>query len=261
MQDKAVLVTGAGRGIGAAMALRFAAEQPRGIVVADIDEVGVRRTAADVRELGVEVVEMCTDVAEPDQVRELVTAAENAFGPLDLVCSNAGVATGQGIHAPAQVWSRTWAINVLAHVYLAQAVLPRMVRRHEGYLLITASAAGLLGLPGDAPYSVTKHAAVGVAEWLAGAYQAAGVRVSALCPLGVRTDLLMAGVRTGHVAARVVTSTAPLLEPGDVAEAAVAGLEEERFLILPHPEVAEMSMRRAADPDAWITEQQRRVNR
>lgn len=255
VRDRAVLITGAGRGIGAAMALRFAAERPRGMVVSDIDEVGARRTAALVRELGVDAVELRVDVAEPAQLHAMVARAEESFGQVDLVCSNAGVASGQGVHATPAAWARAWAVNVLAHVHLAQAVLPGMVRRHDGYLLITASAAGLLGLPGDAPYSVTKHAAVGLAEWLAFTYQETGVRISALCPLGVRTDLLMSGIRVGHPAARAVTAAAPLLEPSDVAEAVLAGIADERFLILPHPEVADLALRRATDADAWIAEQ------
>lgn len=261
IQDKAVLITGAGRGIGAAMALRFAQEVPRGIVVSDVDEVGAQRVAGQVRELGVEALALRVDVADRSAVRKLVTLAEREFGGLDLVCSNAGVATGLGIHAAERVWSRAWAVNVAAHVYLAQAVLPGMARRGEGYLLITASAAGLLGMPGDAPYSVTKHAAVGLAEWLAFTYGPTGIRVSALCPLGVRTELLMPAVRSGHPAARAVTGTAALLEPEEVAEATLAGLADERFLILPHPEVAALRMGRAADPDGWISVQRQRIAR
>jgi len=256
IQDKAVLITGAGRGIGAAMALRFAEESPRGVVVSDIDEVGAQRVAGQVRELGVDAVAVRTDVSQRAAVRALAAAAEHAFGPPELVCSNAGVATGLGIHAADKVWAAAWAVNVAAHIHLAQAVLPGMARRGEGHLVITASAAGLLGLPGDAPYSVTKHAAVGLAEWLAFTYGPTGVRVSALCPLGVRTDLLMPGIRGGHPSARAVTGTAPLLEPGDVAEATVSGLADERFLILPHAEVTALRVSRASDPDGWIAVQQ-----
>lgn len=261
IQDKVVLITGAGRGIGAAMALRFAEESPRGVVVSDVDEVGAQRVAGQVRELGVDALAVCTDVGRRSEVRELVAVAEHELGPLDLVCSNAGVATGLGIHAAEKVWAQAWAVNVAAHIYLAQAVLPGMARRNEGHLVITASAAGLLGIPGDAPYSVTKHAAVGLAEWLAFTYGPTGVRVSALCPLGVRTELLMPGVRSGHPAARAVTCVAPLLEPADVAEATVSGLADERFLILPHPEVTALRVQRASDPDGWISVQQQRAHR
>jgi NAD(P)-dependent dehydrogenase (short-subunit alcohol dehydrogenase family) len=252
IRDKAVVVTGAGRGIGAAMALRFAAERPRGLVVADLDERGALRVAHEARELGVDAVDVCVDVGDKEQARALVALAEREFGPVDLLCSNAGVATGAGVHAGDQDWARSWSVNVMAHVYLAQAVLPGMARRHGGHLLITASAVGLLGLPGDAPYTVTKHAAVGLAEWLAFTYGHLGVRVSALCPLGVSTDLLMPGVAAGHPAARAVLDYGPLLTAEEVAEAALAGLADGRFLILPHPEVGEMHARKAADPDAWV---------
>lgn len=257
IRDKAVVITGAGRGIGSAMALRFARENPRGIVVSDIDQAAAELVAVRVRELGVPAIGVHTDVTRKEQVRSMVAQAEREFGPLGLVCSNAGVATGMGIHAGDTAWEHSWAVNVLAHVYLAQAVLPGMVRRHEGYLLITASAVGLLGLPADAPYSVTKHAAVGLAEWLAFTYRPHGLLVSALCPLGVRTDLLMPGVDAGHPAARAVVDYAPILEPEAVADATVLGIEDENFLILPHPEVGEMTVRRAADPDAWIAARQR----
>jgi short-subunit dehydrogenase len=140
------------------------------------------------------------------------------------------------------------------HVYAAQLVLPAMVRRGEGYLLITASAAGLLGTPGDAPYSVTKHAAVALAEWLAITYRRRGVRVSALCPLGVRTALLEPGLAAGHPAALAIAAAAPLLEPSDVAESVVHGLRKEEFLILPHESVRETFARRASAIDEWIDE-------
>lgn len=249
---RAVLITGAGRGIGAALALRFAAEKPRGIVVSDIDLDAARHIVAEVRGHGVPAVALPADVADVDQVDDLVRAAQREFGQLDLVCSNAGIATGTSLYAREEQWARAWDVNVMGHVHLAKAVLPGMAIRRDGYLVITASAVGLLGLPGDAPYSVTKHAAVGLAEWLAFTYLPRGVRVSALCPLGVRTDLLMPGVEAGHPAARAVLAAGPVLEPADVAEAVIAGLDEERFLILPHPDVAEAAVAKATDPDAWI---------
>ena len=252
VQGRAALITGAGRGIGAALAIRFAAEKPRGIVVSDIDLAAARRVAAAVTDLGVPAIALRADVAEADQVAELVQAARQEFGSLDVVCSNAGVASGTSLYAKRECWEQAWGVNVMGHVHLAQAVLPEMAIRHDGYLVITASAVGLLGLPGDAPYSVTKHAAVGLAEWLAFTYLPRGVRVSALCPLGVRTDLLMPGVEAGHPAARAVLAAGAVLEPAEVAEAVVAGLDEERFLILPHPDVARSTVAKATDPDAWI---------
>ncbi|MGH3517233.1 MAG: SDR family oxidoreductase [Haloechinothrix sp.] len=257
LQDKTVIVTGAGNGIGAAIACRFAREKPRGVVVADIDEARAEQVAGKIRPLGVDAMACRTDVGDPVQVGNLVSAAERAYGAVDVVCSNAGIATGMGVHAAETLWARSWAVNVLAHVYLAQAVIPSMSVRREGHFLITASAAGLLGLPGDAPYSVTKHAAVGLAEWLAVTYRRAGIGVSVLCPLGVRTELLMPGVAAGHPAARTVASFAPILEPDEVAEATLRGIVAERFLILPHQEVAEMYAKKAADPETWLAETQR----
>lgn len=256
-RDKTVVITGAGSGIGAAIAQRFARENPRAVVVADIDERKAETTAHQIRAAGVPAIVEATDVGDPDQVRGLIAAAERGFGRVDVVCSNAGVAAGMGVHADEARWARSWAVNVMAHVYLAQAVLPKMAARRGGSFLITASAAGLLGLPGDAPYSVTKHAAVGLADWLATTYHGTGIGVSVLCPLGVRTDFLMPAVAAGHPAARTVATYAPIIEPDEVADVAVRGLAAGRFLILPHPEVAEMYAKKAADPEAWQAAQQR----
>lgn len=256
IQDKSLVITGAGRGIGAAMASRFARERPRGVLVTDIDELGAQRVAAQVRALGVPSIGVRVDVGDKDQITAMVTLTEKEYDGVDIVCSNAGIATGMGIHAGDGDWARSWSINVLAHVHLAQAVLPAMARRHEGHLMITASAVGLLGLPGDAPYSVTKHAAVGLAEWLAFTYGGLGVTVSALCPMGVRTELLMAGLEAGHPAARAVADYAPIITADEVAEAAVRGVVDDRFLILPHPEIAGLFASKAADPQAWVTAQQ-----
>lgn len=254
LRDKTVVITGSGSGIGAALAHRFAREAPRGIVVADLDAARAERVAGDLRALRVEVLPRRTDVADPDAVAELVAATEHAFGQVDVVCSNAGVAAGQGVYASGPMWQQSWAVNVMAHVYLAQAVLPGMAARRLGAFVITASAAGLLGLPGDAPYTVTKHAAVGLAEWLAATHHKSGVQISVLCPLGVRTPLLMSGLATGHPSARAVADYAPIIEPDAVAEATLRGLAEDRFMILPHQVVAELHAKKAADPDAWLAE-------
>ncbi len=251
---KSVVITGAGRGIGAALARRLAVERPRGIVVSDIDETAAEATAALLGEQGCPVLAVGADVSRGDQVERLVAAATDAFGPVDVAISNAGVATARGLYAADQDWETAWSVNVMGHVRLAKAVLPGMVRRRTGYLVLTASAVGLLGLPGDAPYSVTKHATVGLAEWLAFTYRARGVQVSALCPLGVRTGLLMPAVENGHLAGTLIEEAAPIIEPAEVAEAVVRGIADERFLILPHPEVAAMHAAKAADPDAWIAE-------
>jgi NAD(P)-dependent dehydrogenase (short-subunit alcohol dehydrogenase family) len=248
LEGQVVVVTGGASGIGRALCRRFAAEGARGVVVADQDAAGCARVAAEVGGLGV-----ATDVAREDSVRELVAAADARYGRIDLFCSNAGIAVGAGIgdgeggpFADDAVWRRSWEVNLMAHVFAARAVLPAMLARGEGYLLNTASAAGLLTDMNAHAYSVTKHAAVGFAEWLAIAYGDRGIRVSCLCPQGVRTPMLLAGGEAAPHLARDV------LEPEDVAEAVVRGLEREEFLILPHPQVREYWARKAADPDRWL---------
>jgi NAD(P)-dependent dehydrogenase (short-subunit alcohol dehydrogenase family) len=250
VRDKVVVVTGAAGGIGAALAARFADDGAAGVVVSDIDGDGAAKVADS---LGAKAIAVRTDVTDAAQVAELVAAAESAFGPVDLFCSNAGIATGIGIDAPAQAWAASWAVNVMAHAHAADAVLPSMLARGEGYLLQTVSAAGLLTCPGDAPYTATKHAALGLAEWLSMTYGAAGIRVSVLCPMGVRTNMLMPGIESGNASALAVAASGQIIEPTDVADAVVEGLADERFLILPHPDVAGMYAAKATDPDTWLS--------
>lgn len=238
---KVVVLTGAANGIGAALARRFAAEGVRALVLGDVDESGLARVAA---ETGARA-QRC-DVAVEDDVAALVELAERDAGPVDLCCSNAGIVVPGGVEVADDVWRRSIDVNVMAHVYAARAVLPRMIARGGGYLLHTASAAGLLTQIGSAPYSVTKHAAVALAEWLAITHGDQGVKVSVLCPQAVRTNMT-AGVEGGGVA-----GVDGMIEPEDVADAVVAGLDEERFLILPHPEVAEYVRRKAGDYDRWL---------
>lgn len=242
---KVVVITGAAGGIGAALARRFAAEGAR-LCLSDRADVGPLAAGLP------GALAVSADVAIEDQVRDLVTAAERELGPIDLFCANAGVATGQGLSADAADWAAAWSVNVLSHVYSARAVLPGMLARGSGYLLHTCSAAGLLTAPGDAPYTVTKHAAVAFAEWLAVMYGGAGIKVSALCPQGVRTPMLMDGIAAGEASAKAVAAAGAILEPDQVAEAVISGLAAERFLILPHPEVIEYVRRKAADPDRWL---------
>ncbi|MBX3287278.1 MAG: SDR family oxidoreductase [Actinobacteria bacterium] len=251
LQDRVAVVTGAARGIGYALAEAFLAEGARHVAVVDLSPADVDAAAA---RLGGRAHGFALDVSDRAAVAELAAAVEDAYGPIDLFVSNAGIGTGAGVEADDATWDRIWRVNVLAHVHAARAVLPSMLARGEGYLLSTASAAGLLTQIGDLPYSVTKHAAVSVAEWLAITYGDRGIKVSCLCPQGVRTDLLASAMGLTSVETVVAQG---LIEPADVAAATVAGLAAEDFLILPHPEVAEYYRRRAADTDRWLAGMQR----
>jgi NAD(P)-dependent dehydrogenase (short-subunit alcohol dehydrogenase family) len=246
LRDRVVVITGGAKGIGLALAEAFVAEGARAVAVADLHEAEVE---AAVARLGPSASGHVVDVAERAALAQLVEEVEARHGPIDLFVSNAGIGTGAGVDASDEAWERIWRVNVLAHVHAAEAVLPSMLTRGEGYLLSTASAAGLLAQIGDLPYSVTKHAAVAVAEWLAITYGGRGITVSCLCPQGVRTDLLASAMGATSVETVVAQG---LLEPAEVAAATVAGLRDERFLILPHPEVADYYLRRATDTDRWL---------
>ncbi len=262
LAGKVVVVTGAGSGIGRALAVRFAAEGAAGVVVADLEADRIERTVALITDAGGSALPHRCDVSVESEVQALVAAAVEAYGPVDLFCSNAGIAVGGGVEAPDAEWQRIWDVNLMAHVYAARAVLPSMIDRGDGYLLNTASAAGLLTNLGAAPYTVTKHAAVALAEWLAVTHGDQGIKVSCLCPQGVATRMLLgdAADEDGSAAARAddeagqssVVAAGAVLTPAQVADVVVAGLADERFLILPHPEVAEYWRRKATDPDRWI---------
>src|ERR1700754_143888 len=226
LKDKIAVVTGGGTGIGRALCRRFA-EQGARVVVADIDEPGATEVAEAINGLAVRC-----DVSRETDVWNLVARATEAFERIDLFCSNAGIGLDGGPEASDDGWQRIWDINVMAHIYAARAVLPQMLERGDGYLLQTASAAGLLAQIGSAPYSVTKHAAVAFAEWLSITYGDQGIRVSCLCPMGVRTAMLEG---EDHLSHRVVKAAGAVLEPEDVADAVVRTIDAERFLILPHP--------------------------
>jgi NAD(P)-dependent dehydrogenase (short-subunit alcohol dehydrogenase family) len=241
--DKVVVVTGGANGIGRALARCFAKEDARAVVVADIDASGAAVVAQEIGGISLEV-----DVSNEADIVRLVKYTEENFGGIDLFCSNAGIIIQGGVEVPDLEWQRIWEVNVRAHIYAARAVLPGMIARGGGYLLQTASAAGLLSQIGSAPYSVTKHAAVALAEWLAITHYDQGIRVSVLCPQGVRTNMLAGASHTGVGA--FLRETA--IDPDQVAEEVVKGLASEKFLILPHPQVAEYLQRKAADYDRWL---------
>ncbi len=242
LADKHVVVTGGGNGIGRALCRRFASEGARAIVVADLDGDGAKAVADEIGGTAVRV-----DVSLEEEVSSLVENAIEANGPIDLFCANAGIITNGGLDDSNDVWDRIIGVNLLAHVYAARALIPAWVARGEGYLLHTASAAGLLTGIGQLPYSVTKHGVVALAEWLSITYGDAGVKVSCLCPQGVRTNMLMAG---GEDDSNFLLPGSKA--PEEVADVVVEGLRDERFLILPHPEVAEYFQRKAGDYDRWL---------
>ena len=242
---KHAVVTGGASGIGRALCRRFAAEGAS-VTVSDVVADGARATADEITQHGGRAVAVECDVGDPLQVEHLVATATDAFGAIDLFCSNAGIAALGGLDAADDVWQRALDTNLLAHVYAVRAVLPAMLERGEGYLLHTASAAGLLTELNDLPYSVTKHAVVGLAEWLAITYGDRGIRVSCLCPQGVKTAM------TAGLADASVLASEGLLEPEAVAESVVDALRDERFLVLPHPEVLEYFRRKADDYDRWL---------
>ena len=225
--NKVIVVTGGANGIGRALCRRFEAEGARAVVSADLENG--------------------FDVAKECDLQRLVGAVEREHGPIDLFCSNAGILIEGGVETSEEDWDRIWAVNVKAHLYAARAVLPGMIARGGGYLLQTVSAAGLLTQLGSAPYAVTKHASLALAEWLAITHYEQGIRVSAVCPQGVRTSML--GAPESGIAAKLLETA---LTPEQVADAVMEGLADERFLILPHPEVAEYFRRKATDYDRWL---------
>jgi len=250
VRNQHVVITGGASGIGRALAIRFAAEGARGVVVSDLDGLGARAVAAEVGGLGVGC-----DVSSQGSVRQLVTAAIEKYGPIDLFCSNAGIAIAGGAEVSDDDWQKIWDINVMSHVYAARAVLPAMIERGEGYLLNTCSAAGLLTQLGSAPYAVTKHAAVALAEWLAITHGDQGIVVSALCPQAVRTGMT-AGSKNGGVA-----GVDGMIEPEELADTVILGLAEETFLILPHPTVLDYMQRKASNYDRWLNGMRRLLKR
>jgi NAD(P)-dependent dehydrogenase (short-subunit alcohol dehydrogenase family) len=240
LSDRIVVVTGAASGIGRALARRFAQAGARTVVCADLNVAGARDVAQDIGGHA-----FCVDVSKEFQIADLIDQVETRIGPIDLFCSNAGILTLGGVEVPDADWQRIWEINVMSHVWAARHVVPRMIGRGGGYLLNTASAAGLLNQVGAAPYGVTKHAAVGLAEWLAITYGDQGIGVSVLCPQAVRSEMTR-GFEDS------VASIDGMLEPEPVADACLEAIEQGRFLVLPHPKVAEYIRQKTADYDRWI---------
>jgi NAD(P)-dependent dehydrogenase (short-subunit alcohol dehydrogenase family) len=236
-----VVVTGGGGGIGRAMARRLAADGAR-VVVNDLDAAAAEAVAAEIGGLAVP-----GDAGTEQGVAGLIAAAAGFLGEIDVYCSNAGTGGGTGAETPDDVWQRAWEVNTMAHVRAARVLLPGWLARGTGTFVVTASAAGLLTMLGSAPYSVTKHAAVGFAEWLAATYQHRGLAVHCVCPQGVRTQMLAGSGRAGDV---VLAGAA--IEPEQVADALTAALADGRFLVLPHPEVHDYYVQRATDTDRWL---------
>ncbi|MGZ4706015.1 MAG: SDR family NAD(P)-dependent oxidoreductase [Acidimicrobiales bacterium] len=243
---KVIVVTGAASGIGRGLARRFAGDCAAAVIAVDYDGDGAIAVADEIAASGVASLGLRADVSIEADVVEAIERTEEAFGPIDLFCSNAGILVIGGEQVPDDDWQRIFDVNVMAHIYAARHLVPRMTARGGGYLLNTCSAAGLLTQIGSAPYSVTKHAALGFAEWLAVTYGDQGLLVSALCPQAVESKMT-AGVEGGGVA-----GVDGMLSPADVAQAVVEGLAREEFLILPHPEVAEYFRRKADDYERWL---------
>jgi NAD(P)-dependent dehydrogenase (short-subunit alcohol dehydrogenase family) len=265
--NQVAVVTGGASGIGRSIALALAAAGASGVVVADIDAPGAAKVAAEIEAAGHPALAMSADMSHEPDVRALVAGAEDVFGPVDLFFSNAGIIVAGGVEVPDDAWQRIWAINVQSHIYAARALLPGVLSRGRGHIVITASAAGLLTQLGSAPYAVTKHAAVALAEWLSITYGERGLVVSALCPQAVTSNLMAtsrrelgeqalpagispADVSTGGGSAQAAVDG--VLDPDDVAAIVLEAVRAEQFLILPHPDVATYERRRADDRERWL---------
>jgi NAD(P)-dependent dehydrogenase (short-subunit alcohol dehydrogenase family) len=242
LADRVAVITGGGGGIGSAVGRRFVQEGARAVVLVDRDAEAAGAAAGALGDKGLGVG---ADVTDEQAVVDLVDQVERRFGPIDVFFSNAGAGAGGGVEAPNDAWQAQWDLHVMAHVYAARAVLPGMIARGEGYLLHTASAAGLLLAVGSAPYSVTKAGCIKLAEFLAITHGDDGIRVSVLCPQGVNTAMAPRQLGDG--------ATDGIVEPDYVADVVVEAMREERFFVLPHPEVAEYVKRKATDPDRWLS--------
>ena len=244
LAQRTALITGGGSGIGAALCRRFA-EEGASVVVADLDGEAAAATADAIGSFSVQA-----DVGGGERENaEMLEAAEAAVGPIDVLVCNAGIAVAGGVEVPDEDWQRIWDVNVMAHVWAVRAWLPSALERGGGYLLTTASAAGLLSNIGAAPYAVTKHAAVAFAEWLSITHGDDGLRVSCLCPMFVETPMVEA--LRDMPGGKGLTALG-VIQPSDVAAVVVEAMADERFLVLPHPEVATMEQHRTGDRDRWL---------
>jgi NAD(P)-dependent dehydrogenase (short-subunit alcohol dehydrogenase family) len=250
LKGRTVVITGAAGGIGSALARRCRAEGAK-VAVTDRDEGILTRLS---EELGDGNLALAAEVTDDGEMRELLARVGETLGPIDVFCANAGVAAGGALDSPDEAWDLALAVNVRAHIIAARALVPGWLERGEGYFVAMASAAGLLTQIGSAPYSVSKHAAVAFAEWLSVTYGDRGIRVSCVCPMGVRTQMLD-GTGDGaleRVASRAVRGAGTVIEPDDVAHAVCEAIGEERFLVLPHPEVLTFFQRKASDYERWL---------
>jgi NAD(P)-dependent dehydrogenase (short-subunit alcohol dehydrogenase family) len=249
LEDTVVVVTGAAGGIGGALVRGLLERGARSVVAADLDAPGVEALGA---QLGAAVLPRALDVADEDATRTLIEEVERELGPIDVWFANAGVASGIGPDAPDELWELQWRVNVMSHVYAARALFPRWIERGGGHLVTTASMAGLLSSAGDAAYSATKHAALGLSEWLAFTYGAQGIRVSCICPGAVDTAMLRSGAGGDAAKASAVIGGGEVLAPEEAAKRVLDGLAQDRFLILTHPEMREFVVGKAQEPDRWI---------
>lgn len=236
-EGKVAVVTGAAGGIGGELVRGLGERGAQAVVAVDLEGTGA---------------DHALDVADEDATRALIEDVERNIGPIDMWFANAGVATGSGPDAPDEEWERQWRVNVMSHVYAARAMVPRWTERGAGHLITTASMAGILSAVGDAAYSATKHAALGLAEWLAFTHRSQGVRVSCVCPGAVDTAMLRAGAGGDAAKASAIIGGGDVMTPADAARRILDGVAEDRFLILTHPEMQQFAVVKANDPERWI---------
>ena len=244
IEGRVIAVTGAGSGIGRALCHALAKHNPKGIAVIDINADAAAEVAQEINGLACQA-----DVSREEDVITSIQTIEASYGPIDIYCANAAIADIGGVELDNAMWQKTWDVNVMAHVYAARALLPSMLERGEGYLVLTASAAGLLVNLGTAPYTATKHAVVGLAEWLAITHGSQGLKVSCVCPQFVNTPMVQDFELKAPMRAFVNEG---MLEPETVADHIIAGIEKEEFLILPHPDVGTFFQAKAHNHEKWL---------